>query len=125
MLIAIVLVASIPVSGFIFGLFGSFADTALVSAGTTTCSISAGSCTVTLMNAGSASTTLTGCSLQNDGAPDPTSSTGAAVHVPAGKSTDGFTCTVTNPVVERPDSQAIGSFFLSNGATITFVGIWQ
>ena len=64
MLVAITLIASIAVAGFVFGLMGSFVATAEVSVTYVTCSGTPESCVIALTNSGSGSTSVTGvCSL--------------------------------------------------------------
>jgi len=124
-LIAITLIAAIAIAGFVFGLFGSFTSSAQVSGSVTTCTGATNAvCTVNLLNIGTANVTPTGCAVSLGG-----SNKVGAVATVSGSLNAGshgqYTCTVTGTAENSVGSQAVGSFTLSNGATIPFVGTWS
>jgi flagellin-like protein len=125
-LIAITLIASIAIAGFVFGLFGSFTSTAQVTVVPVTCNNSPNSpgtltCTLTIKNTGSSSTSVTAVFLAY-GTQVP--GTGCSPVVSAGQST---TCTaifnLTPTTSTIPVGQAVqGSITLSNGASVPWSG---
>jgi flagellin-like protein len=122
MLIAITLIASMAVAGFIFGLFGTFTSTALVSAGTVTCSGTPEVCTVPLQNTGSGNVAITGvCNLEFSGG----SYVGTAALVSGNLQAGGsatVTCTSPGSYHAAAGVQIAGSVNLGNGAYILFAG---
>jgi len=125
-LIAITLIAAIAIAGFVFGLFGSFTSSAQVSAQVTSCSRIAGNevCSVTLTNSGTSNAAATVCSIQLSGTAAAGTVTGTPLNVPASGNV-GAVCTVTAGAAQTAGSQAVGSFSLSNGASVPFSGTWS
>jgi len=126
-LIAITLIAAIAIAGFVFGLFGSFTSSAQVSGQVTTCVKATGVCTVVLTNSGTSNATPNSCTVNDKGAAVVSAVLPAATAVQAGTS-GTYTCTL--PVANIPasaavGSQAIGSFSMSNGASVPFSGVWS
>jgi len=128
-LIAITLIAAIAIAGFVFGLFGSFTSSAQVSASVTSCTQGGAGkalvCTVNLTNTGTSNVAVSGCSIQAAGTAQ--ASTPLGGNVPAGGALNGQTCTTTSLTLTEPalGSQAIGTFTLSNGASVPFAGVWS
>jgi hypothetical protein len=117
------------VSGYVFGLFGTFTTTSQVAATSVTCIPQApASCTVTLQNSGNAAASVTGCILTINGTGGMTSSTGevspVSPIVPAGSSVE-VTCTAPAGVSGVPNYGVYGMFTLSNGAEVSFSGMWD
>ncbi|MGD1055195.1 MAG: archaellin/type IV pilin N-terminal domain-containing protein [Nitrososphaerales archaeon] len=126
-LIAITLIAAIAVAGFVFGLFGSFTSSAQISAVAVTCTRAANAhCVVNLQNTGSSNATPTACSIQIAGVATAGTNVPAYVAVTAGAGVIGETCQMPAATVGGAiGSTAQGSFTLSNGASVTFTGLWS
>jgi flagellin-like protein len=119
-LIAITLIAAIAISGFVFGLFGTYTNTARVEAISYSCSGTPEVCTVGLQNIGTANTALGGsCTLTFGGA----SYNGVAA-ISSGSLNGGsnavVTCTGPAGSHASAGSQVEGSILLNNGADILF-----
>jgi flagellin-like protein len=135
-LIAITLIAAIAIAGFVFGLFGSFTSSAQVQASVTTCTYAVPtyeSCTLQVLNSGSANTATAGCSLTLGGVTY-TGTTGAvanhvqaAITATAGGSTTIFcNLAAATPAVAPPlGSRITGSLQMTNGASVPFSGTQQ
>jgi len=127
-LIAITLIAAIAIAGFVFGLFGSFTSSAQVSAQILSCtSAAAGNsshafCAVRLTNIGTSNAVANACSLQIAGVAQ-TGTLGATKTVPAGGNTIVH-CTGST-AGNTAGSSALGSFSMSNGASVPFTGVWS
>jgi archaeal type IV pilus assembly protein PilA len=128
-LIAITLIAAIAIAGFVFGLFGSFTSSAQVSAQVTKCTFNGTNdvCTVNLTNTGTSNVAVVGCSINVGGS----STVGAAAFVAPSTSltvgasgTDLVSCTA-GTTVQTVGSEAVGSFSMSNGASVPFSGVWS
>jgi len=120
-LIAITIVAATSVAGFVFGLMGSFTNTATVSASSVSCSGTPESCTLQVSNPGVGSTTITGiCQLTFGG----NSYLGTAAMVSGslkGGSSAVVSCTSnTAGSHAAAGSQITGSFTVGNGANVLF-----
>jgi len=129
-LIAITLIAAIAIAGFVFGLFGSFTSSAQVSAQVIICS-NPGSgnvtdyCTVKLTNTGTSNAAVTACAIRISGVSQTGTKSvlGNSYSVIASNSaTFGCRFAAAEPTI---GSQAIGSFSLSNGASVPFSGVWS
>jgi flagellin-like protein len=127
-LIAMTLTSAIAVSGFVFGLFGSFTSTAQVQAQYTSCVGAGKVCTLTMYNSGSSNVNIftgPGCASVSYGGTSvlAASCTGAGnlVKVGAGGS---LVVTVTMPANfnQASGNQVTGSIHLSNGAEALFSG---
>jgi len=123
-LIAITLIAAIAIAGFVFGLFGSFTSSAQVSAQVTSCTSATDVCVVVLTNTGTSNVQATVCSIRNGGTAVASTLTGAPVIVPASNHVTA-TCTANVVAAQTVGSQAIGSFSMSNGASVPFSGVWS
>jgi flagellin-like protein len=129
-LIAITLIAAIAIAGFVFGLFGSFTSSAQVSAQTLVCSNPGGAnvtdyCTVRLTNTGTSNTSVTGCSLRIAGVSQTgTRSVQGTSYTVTASSNGIFGCRF-GAAAQTVGSQAVGSFSMSNGATVPFSGTWS
>ncbi|QQG49312.1 MAG: type IV pilin N-terminal domain-containing protein [archaeon] len=120
-LIAITLVAAVAIAGFVFGLFGSFTNTAQVSASNVSCDAASGRCTVGLLNTGTSNTSTTGsCSETYSGATQTSNNSTQAV-VTAGAGAVSFTCSFAW-VPGTSGSQVTGSISLTNGGNVLFSG---
>jgi len=119
-LIAITLIAAIAIGGFVFGLFGSYTNTARVEAISYSCSGTPEVCTVGLQNIGTANTSLLGsCTLTFGG----TIYNGVAAITSGslnGGSTAVSTCTGPAGSHAAVGSQVVGSIVLTNAADILF-----
>ena len=120
-LIAVTVVAATSIAGFVFGLMGSFTNTATVSATPVSCSGTPESCLLSASNPGVGSTSITGtCRLTFGGA----SYQGTAVLVSGslkGGGTAQITCTSNTPGSHAAaGSQITGSFIVGNGANVLF-----
>ena len=127
-LIAITLIAAIAIAGFVFGLFGSFTSSAQVSAQVISCVSANGAntshafCTVRLTNIGTSNAVANACSLQIAGVSQ-AGTLGGTKAVPAG----GLAilhCTGST-VGNTAGATALGSFSMSNGASVPFTGVWS
>jgi len=119
-LIAITLIAAIAIAGFVFGLFGTYTNTARVEAISYSCSGTPEVCTIGLQNIGTANTALTGsCTLTFGGV----AYAGTAA-VSSGSLNGGSTAvtTCTGPAGSHAvvGSQIVGSMLLNNGANVMF-----
>ena len=119
-LIAITLIAAIAISGFVFGLFGTYTNTARVEAISYTCTGTPIVCTVGLQNIGTANTVPSGsCTLSTGG----TNYNGVAA-VSSGSLNGGssavVTCTGPGGSHAAVGTQVAGSILLNNGANILF-----
>jgi flagellin-like protein len=125
-LIAITLIAAIAIAGFVFGLFGSFTSSAQVSAQVISCSHpnATDNCLITLRNTGTSNAAVTGCSIRVNGI----SVVGATSPVigPSvlASGTRNVGCQAAG-VPQTVGSQAVGSFSMSNGASVPFTGVWS
>jgi len=121
-LIAITLIASVAIAGFVFGLFGTFTSTAQVSAGTVSCSGTPEVCLVPLQNTGSANTMITGaCNLAFAGGPY----VGTAVMTSGnlhGGSSGVVSCTAPGSAHAAAGTEVTGSISLGNGVYVLFAG---
>ena len=121
-LIAITLIAAVAVSGFVFGLFGTFTNTARVSAGTVSCSGTPEVCVATLQNTGSASTAITGvCTLGFAGGPYQGTAAQLTGNLNAGSIA---TVSCTGPALSHATAgtQVTGAIAIGNGAWVLFAG---
>jgi len=122
LLIAITLIASTAIAGFVFGLFGTFTSTAQVSAGTVSCSKTPEVCVVPLQNTGSGNTAITGvCNLAFAGGPY----VGVAVLTSGSLQAGGsglVSCTAPGSAHAAAGSEVTGSITLGNGAYVLFAG---
>jgi len=119
-LIAITLIASIAIGGFVFGLFGTYTNNAKVEAVSYACSGTPEVCTVGLQNIGTANTSLSGsCTLAFGGA----SYNGVAV-ITSGSLNGGSSAvsTCTGPAASHAavGTQVVGSILTANGANVLF-----
>jgi len=119
-LIAITLITAIAISGFVFGLFGTYTSTAEVEAISYSCTGTPEVCTVSLQNIGTADARLFGsCSLTFAG----TIYSGTAV-VTSGSLNGGsmavVTCTGPAGSHASVGSQIEGSIVLNSGANVLF-----
>lgn len=120
-LIAITIVAATSVAGFVFGLMGSFTDTATVSASSVSCAGTPEVCTLFVSNPGVGGTSITGvCSLTFGG----NSYIGTAALVSGNLNGGGsgkVTCTSnTAGSHATAGSQITGWFTVGNGANVLF-----
>jgi flagellin-like protein len=124
-LIAITLIAAIAIAGFVFGLFGSFTSSAQVSAQVTSCThvLLNNVCNVTLTNSGTSNVAATSCSIQTSGTAVTGAVTAAPLNIPASANAAAV-CTAAG-AAKTVGSQAVGSFALSNGASVPFTGTWS
>jgi archaeal type IV pilus assembly protein PilA len=124
-LIAITLIAAVAIAGFVFGLFGSFTSSAQVSAQVTSCTHGANGsdyCIVNLTNSGTSNAVASSCSIQVSGA----ALAGTVNSLALGaSSTQKAWCHVAVGAAQTVGSQAVGSFSLSNGASVPFSGVWS
>jgi hypothetical protein len=121
-LIAVSLIASVILSGFVFGTLTSYVTPAEVAAQASSCSAVNDSeyCRVSLANIGAQSAVTDGvCSLTIGGS----TRTGSVVNggtVPASGSLNDVGCLVIGPTAQ-PGSFIVGAVSLTNGAEIPFV----
>ena len=120
-LIAITIVAATSIAGFVFGLMGTFTNTATVSATSVSCSGTPEVCTLFATNPGVGSTSITGvCALSFGGS----SYQGTAVMVAGnlnGGGTGKLTCTSNTALSHAASgSQVTGWFSVGNGANVLF-----
>jgi len=121
-LIAITLIASTAIAGFVFGLFGTFTSTAQVSAGTVTCSGTPEVCLVPLQNTGSGNTAITGvCNLAFAGGPYVGTAVMTSGSLGAGSS-GVVSCTASGTSHAAAGTEITGSISLGNGAYVLFAG---
>jgi len=123
-LIAITLIAAIAISGFVFGLFGTYTNVARVSAATITCTGTPEVCTLQAQNTGSANAVLMGsCTMTFAGV---TYSGVAAItsgSLQAGSPPATVTCTGPAGSHASLGSQIVGGVLLSDGAQILFSAV--
>lgn len=128
LLIAVTVIAALTVAGFVFGLLGSFTSAATVTAQEATCMTATGVCDVTLINTGASSVTMTGCSVQVAGKADASTTFGHDNPVTAvgASSSINAVCKAGAPyTTQTVGSRAVGSFSMSNGASVMFSGVWS
>jgi len=133
-IIGLVIGIGVPVTayGFIFCLGDScgtgFTTSAQISAQVTSCTGASGSappdCVVTLWNSGTASASVMGCNLRLNGVTVVGTLSGGGPLVPAGGQIS-VTCTSAAGASPPVGSQAVGSFMMSNGASVPFSGVWS
>jgi len=122
LLIAITLIASVAIAGFVFGLFGTFTSTAQVSAGTVTCSGTPEVCIIPLQNIGSGNTAVTGiCNLAFAGGPYVGTAVMTSGNLGAGSS-GVASCTAPGSAHAASGTEITGSISLGNGAYVLFAG---
>lgn len=119
-LIAVTLIAAIAISGFVFGLFGTYTNTARVEAISYSCTGTPEVCTIGLQNIGTANTALFGtCTLAFGG-----SNYNGVAAVSSGSLNGGssaiITCTGPAGSHATVGSQIEGSILLNNGADVLF-----
>jgi flagellin-like protein len=122
LLVAITLIASVAVGGFVFGLFGTFTSTAQVSAGTVSCSGTPEVCTLMLQNTGSGNAAITGtCNLNFAGGSYVSTAALVSGSLQAGGSA---TVRCTGPASQHAPAgaQVTGYVTLGNGAEVLFAG---
>ena len=124
-LIAVTLVSALAAAGYMFGLLGTFSNSAVVSAGAASCSGTPEVCSLFLHNQGSANTAVTGiCTLKFGGA-----SYQGTVTVVTGNINSGnvasITCTAPGGAHAGAGSQITGSISLKNGAQVLYSGSGQ
>jgi len=120
-LIAVTIVAATSIAGFVFGLLGSFSNSATVSATPVSCSGTPESCILFASNTGVGNTAITGvCQLTFAGS----SYLGTATIVSGslnGGSAARVSCTSnTAGSHAAAGSQITGSFTIGNGANVLF-----
>jgi flagellin-like protein len=129
-LIAITLIAAIAIAGFVFGLFGSFTSSAQVSAHVSKCTAGTGTtannnqCTVVLTNTGTSNVAVVGGSEQIGGVAVSCNAAPTGT-IPASGSLQVTCLQAVATAAQTVGSQAIGSFSLSNGASVPFSGVWS
>jgi len=141
-LIAVTLVAAVAVAAFVFGLFGSLGTSANLATSMATCSVSdtgltistttfhasAGgnpTCFMTVMNSGTASGTISGCSMGGVSGLMYNAVTGALVssYTIAGSKTVGIECDYAGGT---PGFGAhVSGILATAGIGISFAGTWQ
>ena len=121
-LIAITLVAAAAVSGFLFGLLGTYSNSALVSASASpVCSGTPESCTLTLVNSGNLNTVLAGTCTLNFGGSSYLGTATLTSGSLGGGQTAHVTCTSTIAGSHAAaGSQLTGSVLIANGANVLF-----
>ncbi len=145
LIIAVTLIASVAIGGFVFGIFGSSSQSAQISvtntslaaanflaanAGTTfTCSATfAPGTTLTLTNAGTSGAAVTGATITWAGANNAFAPSAACPVGAAGSATATVYLVFTTPQMTA-DAVAgqtySGTVTLSNGATLLVTGTWQ
>jgi len=124
-LIAITLIAAIAIAGFVFGLFGSFTSSAQVSAQVIACNHgnATANCLVTLRNTGTSNTVVTGCSVRVGGV-SVVGTLSPLVPTVTASNTRNAGCQAAG-AAQTVGSQAVGSFSMSNGASVPFTGVWS
>jgi len=119
-LIAITLIAAIAISGFVFGLFGTYTNTAKVEAISYSCSGTPEVCTVGLQNIGTANTALSGTCTMTFGGSIYSGVAALSSGSLNGGSSAVITCTGPAGSHASVGSQIEGSILLNNGADILF-----
>jgi hypothetical protein len=120
-LIVVVLISSVILGTFVFGLMGSYIPPPEVIAGDLTCSVNGNvtSCQMTLTNEGGHSTATTGsCALSSNTGQDSVVGGGT---IPAGSSLNGVAC-VSHHATVAMGSQIQGSLSLTDGEIVIFFG---
>ena len=118
-LIIIVLISSVALGTFVFGVMGSYIPPPQVMAEDPACSVSGNttSCQMTLSNTGGHSTETTGsCSLGSNTGKDTVVGGGT---IPPGGTLAGVAC-VSDGFVPVPGSHVQGSLFLTDGQIVIF-----
>ena len=118
-LIIIVLISSVALGTFVFGVMGSYIPPPQVMAEDPACTVSGNttSCQMTLSNTGGHSTETTGsCSLGSNTGKDTVVGGGT---IPPGGSLAGVAC-VSDGFVPVPGSHVQGSLFLTDGQIVIF-----
>ena len=121
-LIAITLVAATAVAGFVFGLLGTFTNSALVSASASPlCSGTPETCSVLLTNSGSENTVVAGTCTLNFGGSSYLGTVSVLAGSLAGGQTESVNC-VSNTLGSHAVAgfQLTGSILLANGANVLF-----
>jgi hypothetical protein len=90
----------------------------------TSCTSATDVCIVRLTNTGTSNAAATSCTIQNGGKAVASTLTGAPLTVPASGAVSA-TCTATVVAAQTVGSMAVGSFSMSNGASVPFSGTWQ
>jgi len=121
-LIAITLIAAIAISGFVFGLFGTFTSTAQVSAGAVACSGTPELCAIALQNIGSANTAITGTCTMNFGGGSYLSTAAMVSGSLKAGSSGVISCTSPGLLHAVAGTQITGYVMLGNGAEVLFAG---
>ena len=129
-LIIITLFAGIAVSGFVFGLFGTFTSAAQVSAFIESCSAGTppgghGTCTLTLVNNGASNTKIGGtCSVTYGGSVRLGTVTESGTVIAAGGAAQTAHCVLSSgtPTVGTAVAGQIG---LTNGGQAEFFAVWS
>ncbi|HEV2138965.1 MAG TPA: archaellin/type IV pilin N-terminal domain-containing protein [Nitrososphaerales archaeon] len=120
-LVAVALVATTAIAGFIFGLFGTFTSTAQVAAGTSSCSGTPEVCTISLQNIGSANVGITGvCNVKFGGNNYLSTAVILSGNLNAGN-TASIGCTTPGSAHAASGTQIVGSVSIGNGAYVQFV----
>jgi len=146
LIIAVTLIAAVAIGGFVFGVFGTSAQSAQIqvtgttlnalgftagAGGTITCVTTGPTAPyLTMTNTGSASSAVTGITITWAGANNPFALTAATTcSVGAAGSTSAVTYAqfVAGKVTVLPVSGQTysGTITLSNGANLLFTGVWQ
>jgi flagellin-like protein len=121
-LIAITLIAAVAISGFVFGLMGTYTSVAEVSSSAVGCSGTPEVCTVALQNTGSANVVLAGtCTLSFGGGLHPSTAALLSGNLNAG-SQASVSCTSPGSFHAVAGTQITGSIALGNGAEVLFAG---
>jgi hypothetical protein len=121
-LIVVVLISSVILGTFVFGLMGSYIPPPEVTVANPTCSASgnATSCQLTLNNEGGHSTATSGsCTLGSNTGQDSIVGGGT---IPAGGSLTGVTC-VSHDATLASGSRIQGSLSLTDGEIVIFFGV--
>jgi flagellin-like protein len=125
-LIAMTLISAISVGGFVFGLFGNYANTAQVQAQLGSCSHTGTTCTLTLYNSGSANTSiLTGAdclSVKYAGQTAVATSCSASTTTVVAGGSLLVTATFGSSFTATAGEQLSGQISLENGAIVLFSG---
>jgi hypothetical protein len=121
-LIVVVLISSVILGTFVFGLMGSYISPPEVTVADPTCSVTGNmtSCQLTLTNEGGHNTATSGsCSLGSNTGQDSVVGGGT---IPAGGSLKGVTC-ISHVATLTSGSRIQGSLFLTDGEIVIFFGI--
>jgi len=126
-LIAITLIAAIAIAGFVFGLFGSFTSSAQVSAQVQLChheSTGGDNCRVLLTNTGTSNVAASACSISISGVATTGTVNGTSTTIKA-SSNQLVSCWVATGAAQTVGAESVGSFAMSNGASVPFSGVWS